>query len=82
MFLKVEPEGLADHWKRRVSKDINPLLLIFRNMDWNWEYLKVYILCLIQDYHKLKQIRVFQYKVPGRQADKFLFVKGLMAISQ
>jgi len=37
---KVEPEGLADHWKRRVSKDINPLLLIFRNMDWNWEYFK------------------------------------------
>ena len=59
VFLKVEPEGLADHWKRRVSKDINPLLLIFRNMDWNWEYLKVYILCFIQNYYKLKQNRIF-----------------------
>ncbi|XP_023319662.1 adenylate cyclase type 2 [Eurytemora carolleeae] len=37
---KVEPTSMSDQWKRRVSKDINPVSLLFRDMEWNLEYLK------------------------------------------
>ena len=33
--------GGDERWKRRVSKDINPVFLVFNKADWNLEYLKV-----------------------------------------
>ena len=51
-----------DRWKRRVSKDINPILLIFNKHDWNLQYLKVkisHIASITYLLHKVQSIFAF-----------------------